>query len=133
MAGPAQYKYTAELWDSIIERLWAGDTATQIARDNGISDRVITNWSNKDEKHKAEYKAAMEGGARAILDEVIPIVDNREDDKDPSSRKVRAWARLEIAKRKAPHLFGDKVTLAGDPEAPLYSRVEIVAVEASKT
>ena len=132
MAGASQYKYTPELWEQIIERLWAGETATQIARDNGISDRVITNWSNKDEQHKAEYKAAMEGGARAIIDEVIPLVDDRESDPEPSSRKVRAWARLEVAKRKAPHLFGDKVTLAGDPEAPLYSRVEIVAVEAGK-
>jgi len=101
--------YTPELWDRVLERLWSGETATAIAADLGITDRTLTNWSNKDDDHKAQWQEAMEHGARALIEQVVPLVDDIGTDPDASSRKVRAWARIEVAKRKAPHLFGDKV------------------------
>lgn len=53
---------------------------------------------------------------------------------DPQTGRVLMDAIKWQAGRENPKAFGDRTTVAGDPEAPLqtHTRIEIVAVEAAK-
>lgn len=102
----ARTKYTIELWEALLDHLFTGGTVKEFARGHGITDRVVRKWSNKDDAHKAQYRQAMEAGADALLDEALVIVDDRTE--DPASRRLRVWSRLEVAKSKAPHLYGNR-------------------------
>jgi hypothetical protein len=42
-----------------------------------------------------------------------------EDEKDPSSRRVTFDIRKFLISKHAPMTYGDKITIAGDPNAPL--------------
>lgn len=110
--------YTEDLGNAIIDRLWEGETLVAICRDLGLKPRTVRDWTDRHEEFGKAYEAAMVGGAHALVDETKEIVDNLEE--KPESRKVRAWQRFEMAKRKAPKVFGDRVQLAGDPEQPLH-------------
>lgn len=108
MAKPSLY--TDEIAEDIIRRLWDGEALTAICRDEGMpAPRTVRDWTAAHPEFGEAYKAAMEGGAYALIEETTEIVDNLEE--RPESRKVRAWQRFELAKRKAPHAFGDKVAL----------------------
>lgn len=57
------------------------------------------------------------GFERIIGEELIDIADNREDDSDPQSRRVRIWAREKAAAMLHPRRFGNTidVTSGGKP------------------
>lgn len=119
--------YNQDLADDIIDRLWKGETLTAICAEIGVRPRTVRDWTDRYEDFGKAYEAAMVGGAHALIDQTLEIVDNLEE--KPESRKVRAWQRFEMAKRKAPKVFGDRVQLSGDPDAPLQgmSREQIDA------
>jgi len=102
-------KFTPENIRIICERLWEGEAVKAIAQDIGVHRSTIYDWADAHPEFGKKFERAMKGGARTMVDEIIPIIDNTEE--DAQSRKVRAWGRLEIAKRKAPELFGDKVDM----------------------
>lgn len=127
--------YSPELAEFILEGLWEGKTITQLARENSaIKRRTVSDWRKNHPGFDQQYREAMTGGAEALLDESLDVVDDRVSDPDASSRRARAWARHEVAKRKAPQLYGDRVTLSGDPEAPLsgLSNAELDAAIAER-
>lgn len=111
--------YTPELGEEIIDRLWEGESLTAICREKGVSPRTVRgDWTKQHKEFGDQYKAAMVGGAYALIESTTAIVDNLEEKAE--SRKVRAWQRFELAKRKAPQELGDRMQLAGDPEQPLH-------------
>lgn len=115
--------YTPDLAEFVINRLWEGRTIPEIERENPIiKRRTLADWRAAHPEFAKQYKAAMEGGAYAAVDETREIVDNLQEPAD--SRKLRAWQRFEEAKRKAPHIFGDKVQIGGDPENPIVHAIE---------
>lgn len=116
MARPSEY--TAELAEQIVDRLWEGETLTAICADLGLKRRTVSDWRKNHPDFGEQYDAAMVGGAYALIDQTTEIVDNLAE--KPESRKVRAWQRFELAKRKAPKVLGDRMQLAGDPEQPLH-------------
>jgi len=110
--------YSDELAELIIDTLWSGKTMAQLERDDPrIRRRTVCDWKRDNPEFGRRYAEAMVGGAYALVDETRDIVDNTSEPAD--SRKLRAWQRFEEAKRKAPQIFGDRVTLAGDKDAPL--------------
>lgn len=110
--------YTDELAEMVIDWLWQGKTITQLERhDERIRRRTVNDWCRDHPEFGGRYKEAMVGGAFACVDETRDIVDNLEEPCD--SRKLRAWQRLEEAKRKAPHLLGDRIQHANDPNNPM--------------
>lgn len=115
--------YTEELAEAILDGLWEGKTIPQIAKEVGdprIKRRSIARWRENNPEFDKLYRAAMDGGAEALLDAGLEIVDDRDGDPDSSSRRIRADYREKLAKRKAPHLYSDRVTLAGDRDNPLH-------------
>ena len=121
--GGAPTTYSEELAELIIDALWSGKTMTQIERDDPrIRRRTVSDWKTNNPEFGKRYAEAMIGGAYAIVDETRDIVDNTAEPAD--SRKLRAWQRFEEAKRKAPQVFGDRVTHAGDPENPIMGMTD---------
>lgn len=122
--------YTDEIADEIVDGLWEGKTLTQLQREGlSINRRTISDWRKSHSDFDERYRTAMAGGAEALLDEGLDIVDDRNSDPDAASRRVRSEYREKLAKRKAPHLYSDRLTLSGDPDAPLagMSREQIDA------
>lgn len=110
--------YTETLAEALLNGLWEGKTLPEIQQEHPeLKRRTISDWCEDHPQFGVEYRMAMVGGAHHLIDETTTIVDNLKEPSD--SRKVRAWQRFELAKRKAPHVLGDRVTLAGDKEAPL--------------
>lgn len=118
MAKPTTY--TEELAEKIIDALWEGKTLTDLHReDERIRRRTVSDWRKSHPGFDERYREAMLGGCEALLDDGLVIVDDRINDPDAASRRIRADYREKLVKRKAPHLYGDRVTLAGDRDAPL--------------
>jgi hypothetical protein len=106
---------------SLCEHLVNGGAASQwygAGDPPNPSNYAIWTWCEADPLLKAQVKAARQAGTHVHVDESVRIADDRQDDPDPASRKVRIWARLEMAKKINPQHYGDKVAIGGDAEAP---------------
>lgn len=103
--------YTPELAAEIVRRLYAGETLTAICRDEHMPSRqTVNSWRRADPQgFGAECEAAQLDGCYARNDQTLDIADDLAE--DPSSRKVRIWARHELNARVRPDLFGSKVQL----------------------
>ena len=79
-------------------------------------------WQSEDRELLEKVERAREHAASAYVAEMVDIADDREDDPDASSRKVRIYAREKAAQMIAPRRYGAKldVTSAGEKlEAPV--------------
>lgn len=110
-------KFSQDNADAICAHLWEGGFVGTIATKLGVCRQTVYEWAAAHPEFGKAFAAAMIGGAHAHVEEILPIVDNV--DEDAQSRKVRAWGRMEIAKRKAPLIYGDKLALGGDKDQPL--------------
>jgi hypothetical protein len=61
------------------------------------------------------YARAKELQAEAWADQIIEIIDNEK--LDPSDRRVKLDGRKWRMSKHAPLAYGDKLTVAGDPDA----------------
>ena len=68
------------------------------------------------------YRAARESQAENIVDEILSIADDKGE--DAMSRRVRIDTRKWFVGKMHPRMYGERVTLSGDPESPLVHRIE---------
>lgn len=119
--------FTDELADFIINGLWEGKTLPELCAERPqLKPRTISDWRKAHPEFRADYDAAMEGGAGQLIDECLPILDDTEE--DAQSRRIRVWGRLEIAARKAPLRYGTKIDLNHRGTVKTINRVELVAL-----
>lgn len=81
-------------------------------------------WLLKHKEFSDMYARAKEDSADVDADDIKEIADDLTE--DPQSRRVRIDARKWIASKLKPKKYGDKLELAGDPNAPLVTRIERV-------
>lgn len=90
----------------VLEGLRAGTPLTIICSAEGMpEDRTIRLWSEADGELSSAIACAREAGFDAIASEVIPIIDDR--DEDPASRRVRAEYRLKLLAKWDPKRYGE--------------------------
>src|SRR5215471_1699014 len=125
-----------------------GYTLRQAARDVGFeSASAIMNWARDDDAFREQYARAKELQADRFAEEIIEIADDGRNDwmeREVDGRTVRVVdhehiqrSRVRIDARKwltakmAPKKYSDRMTLAGDGDAPIttISRIELVPVE----
>jgi hypothetical protein len=72
-------------------------------------------WRLDDARLHERIAHARASGLEQLLEEIPEIADNK--DEDPQSRRVRVYARLEVAAKLAPALYGQRmdVTSGGKP------------------
>jgi transposase-like protein len=133
--------------DAIVERVLegieSGITLAELCRTEGISRSTFHRWKDTDEELKGRFARARDLGFDAIADETLEIADTPKlgvievekpvlvDGKQVATtkevrhedmlghRKLQVETRLKLLAKWDPKRYGDRTTLAGDPEAPL--------------
>ena len=136
--GPANsYLYTKKMGDEICKRLAEGESLKSICKDNRMpSCATVLNWARDKEHAFADhYARAREIGYAILADEIMEIADDatndyttraKEDgaeiivvDHDHIARsRLRVDARKWLLSKMLPKVYGDKVALGGDADAP---------------
>jgi len=134
----APVRYTEELASEVIDRMMSGESLRQICRDPHMPDeKAVRKWAADPELNFGpHYARAREEQADFYAAEIIEIADSVRS--GASSEEVNA-ARLAVDSRKwiasklLPRRYGDRMTVEGNPDAPLQTvtRIELVAVAPS--
>jgi hypothetical protein len=142
--GGQKTKYTEALADEICERLASGEPLQSICRDPHMPNETkVRNWALNDTPEKAwagfsvRYAQAREMGFEHMADEIIAIsdaeyigTDGNVDNGAVQQARLRSDNRKWLLSKMLPKRFGDRVTaeVVGDANAPLLTRIELVAV-----
>jgi hypothetical protein len=125
--------FNQEIADRICERLAGGESLVTICADEGMPNRAtVFRWLSAEETFRDMYARAREVQAEVLADEIVSLAD-----KAPPLSDAVAQARLAIDARKwvaaklLPRKYGERTTLAGDPDAPLQN-VTVTYVGADK-
>lgn len=126
--------FTVEIGDDICERLANGESLRAICADDGMPGRsTVFRWLGDNESFRDQYARAREEQAEALADEIVSIADEvdavvKHDGEDVrlsldatavARNRLRVDARKWVASKLKPKKYGDRTTLAGDPDAPL--------------
>jgi hypothetical protein len=128
--------------DRICALLEEGWTLRQIAKDLGFkTDAEIVRWGNNPEGPHGfaqRYARAMVARFERMAHEVIEIADEiapidalgHVDTGWVQQQRLRSDNRKWLLSKVLPKKYGDRVeaTIIGDPNAPLLTRIELVAV-----
>jgi predicted secreted protein len=136
--------YTKEIADQMCELLSEGVPLREICRMEGMPYwRAVYRWMEADENLSAHIARAREIGYDAIAEECLLIADTPKfgqkqvmsDDGATTTvedmlghRKLQIETRLKLLAKWSPSKFGDRTTLAGDPDAPLQVNSEATAL-----
>lgn len=128
----APTKKTQEIMDTICQGVAVGKSARAMCVICNISQPSLWKWLAEDEQFSKQYARAKEECADFIAEEIIEIADEGKNDtytdekgnvctnQDVIARsRLRVDARKWYASKLAPKKYGEKTTLAGDPENPL--------------
>jgi hypothetical protein len=135
--------YTLENADRICTGLEAGKSLRQISKELGFSGNPaeISRWGNDvDGPHgfAQRYARAMVARWELMAEEVVDIADEKApvdalghvDTGWVQQQRLRSDNRKWLLSKALPRKYGDKVeaTVIGDPNQPLLTRIELVAV-----
>ena len=126
-------EYDPVLAEEILERLADGDSLASICRDEGMPDeRSVRRWARNHGEFGCRYAIARRLGYEKRADELLEIADDLSADWIESENGHRVIdnvhvnrARLMIDTRKwllskmLPKVYGDHLTVAGDPDQPI--------------
>jgi len=119
--------FTPELGDAICDRV-AGRPLAAVCRDEDMPSReTVYSWLRKHKEFLDNYTRARATRAFARADQIDDVIEGvRSGDIKPDAARVEIDAlKWQAGKENAP-LFGDRLALAGDKDAP-------IAVEATVT
>lgn len=140
--------YTPERASRICDRLSQGEPLTVICAAPGMpSDGTVREWMNKRQEFADAIARARELGFDAIAWEAkriadTPLIGEEQTEKDDGRietkrgdmlghRKLQIETRLKLLAKWDPKRYGDRTTLAGDPEAPLLGSDEQLIARAA--
>jgi hypothetical protein len=122
--------------DRLIEWISEGKTLREFCRHpSSPSFRTVYDWTEKDKEFAARLAHAREIGHDAIADETMEIIDaeperiNNEGGSKIDNAYV-AWARNRVEQRLKllavwnPKKYGNRTTIAGDPDNPLIEPLD---------
>lgn len=115
-------KFTQAIADEICERLGNGEPLAQICRDEKMPGlTTVYSWQSGNDKFSESIARARDAGYDHIAADGLTIVDDRESDPDPASRRIRADYRLKLLAKWDARRYGDKidVTSGGETIRPM--------------
>ena len=147
--GPTQY--SRQLAEAICEALVEGRSLASICANEDMPSRsTVFRWLDQHEEFRVLYARARKLQADILSDETLDIADDARNDwmqrltqkqaswvangENIQRSKVRIDTRKWLVGKLNPRKYGDRVELAGDPTAPLVTKVvrEIVRPEKKK-
>jgi len=124
--------FTQKTAQEILTRLSKGEPLASVCRDEGMpATRTVSDWCATHPEFGADFVRAREAGFDAIAAECLDIADEvsrdtvaTEQGERPNTEwisrsKLRVETRLRLLAKWDPRRYGDKMTVAGDPDAPL--------------
>ena len=109
--------FTQAIADDICERLGNGEPLAQICRDDKMPGlTTVYEWQNSREDFSEAIARAREAGYDHIATDGLLIVDDKESDPDPASRRIRADYRLKLLAKWDAKRYGDKLDLTSGGE-----------------
>ena len=135
---PGSIEYDPVLGTEILERLADGDSLASICRDEGMPDeRSVRRCARNHGEFGDQYAIARRLGYEKRAGELLEIADDASADWIATENGKRVLdtvhvnrARLMIDTRKwllskmLPKIYGDHVTIAGDPDQPIRHVVQ---------
>jgi hypothetical protein len=135
---PGSIEYDPVLAEEILERLADGDSLASICCDEGMPDeRSVRRWARNHDEFGDQYAIARRLGYEKRADELLEIADDASADWIETENGHRVLdnvhvnrARLMIDTRKwllskmLPKVYGDHLTVAGDPYQPIRHVVQ---------
>lgn len=113
-------KRTPELLRKIGNRLGQGEPLTSICADLKLCDDTVRNWMEKDEAVSRAIARAREEGGQAIAFRARQTARGDGDSTGDVQRdKLIIDTDLKLLSKWDPKRYGDRLTHAGDPEAPI--------------
>lgn len=115
-------EFTKEIGARICQLIAADYTVDDISKQIGISNTTLYDWIRENQEFSSHIARARESQADAIADKIHTIAAKVENGELlPEQGKVAAGLRQWLAAKRKPKVYGDKVTLAGDAENPLFN------------
>jgi transposase-like protein len=128
-------KYTEEIADRICQALSEGTTLSEVCREIGIDRTIVYDWMKERDILAQRIARARELGEDAIADEALQIANTpttgttrvykngelaevREEDMI-AHRKLQIETRLKLLAKWNPKKWGERITHAGDANAPV--------------
>lgn len=133
---------TPENAERICALISEGYTLRQVGREIGCTASAIMNWERDDAGFRERYVRAMELRWERMAEEIQEISDDgtndwvereRDDDDNPITvpnhehiqrSKLRVDSRKWLLSKMLPKKYGDRTTIAGDPDAPVAVTIE---------
>lgn len=129
-------EFSHELFDAICERIADGESLRAICSDADMPNKAtVFRWLANDKSLSDQYARARESQADALFDEILDIADdarndwmarNGDDDSAYSLNgehvqrtRLRIDARKWMAGKLRPKVYGEKLELSGNADAPL--------------
>ena len=110
----------------IVQHIAEGGTLRSAADLIGVDQSTITRWLQDESRteFRTQYAHAREAQADAFADEIVDVA--RDKVRDPAQARVLIDALKWAAGKRKPKVYGDKVVLGGDPDAPVSVKIEAV-------
>ena len=121
--------------DKILQALERGASLRKAAADVGLSHTSVLQWVDEIPEFADQYARARLRGYQLLADELIDIADTpmvgevrtvRQDGSEEvkyadmiEHRRLRIDSRKWMLSKMLPKVYGDKTTIAGDPDHPL--------------
>ncbi len=120
-------KRTPELEQSILERVAAGESLRSVCDTKGMPHAsTVRYWAVTDPDFGERFKIARMVQAHEVVDLMTeeldrpPVtVDGKVDHGEVQLRRLRVDTYKWILAKMLPKVYGDRIALAGDPDAPL--------------
>lgn len=115
----AEWTARKQATDDLCARIEDGESLTAIAKDLGCNVSTLTRWIAGDPQRSARARESRIAAAGSYADLALQVL---QDAPDPfalaKAREVASHYRWQASKAN-PAAYGERTTLAGDPNAPL--------------
>lgn len=115
-------KYSDELGDVICAAISEGKSLRSICEREDMPDRCnVFRWLRENQGFRDQYAHAREAAADWFAEEIIDIADKARDKEDAPAIKVRVDARIWVASKLRPKVYGNnsRQELSGPDGGPI--------------
>lgn len=104
-------KYSDDLADFICSELADGKSLRAICAQDGMPCRItVFKWLRENPAFSSQYARARDAQADLYAEEIVEIADTAADKEDAPAKKLRVDARIWIASKLKPKVYGNRLT-----------------------